>query len=224
LSRTESGQFSRAYTAILFAYGCLSLLLAAGLNTAIPNLESDVQPSLVFSVHIHVLFGIAAILIGLLRLLKGAASLPASDALSMALAMELPIGTAIFLFWLIRIRPRESPLHVGPKPVRWYTAGLFIAALAFSLTASVLRLAPRSSDLLDIMAWAYIGLSVLLATVGIARCVSPRWGYYATFGLNLALILLVPIGTIASALWFRMVRKGDHELADRPSLPDNSGK
>jgi hypothetical protein len=134
MSQADSGQFSRAYTAILFSYGCLSLLLAWGLSAAFPSLEREAQASLTLNVNIHILLGIAAIVIGLLRLLKGVASLPASNALSFALAMDLPIGTAVFLFWLIRVRHGERPLLLqsGPKPVRWYTAGLFLAALGFS--------------------------------------------------------------------------------------------
>lgn len=215
MEQVETRQLSRAYTAILFSYGGLSLLLAVGLNAAIPSLERAVQPNLRFNVYIHLLFGIAAILIGLLRLLKGAASLPASNVLSIALAMELPIGTALFLYWLTRVRPREKSLQLGPKPTRWFTAGLFIAALGFALSALTLGLALSGSPngLLEIMALAYIGVSVLLATVGIVRCVSARWGYYATFGLSVVLLLLVPIGTVASILWFRMVRKSDQELA-----------
>lgn len=216
MEQVETRQLSRAYTTILFSYGGLSLLLAVGLGAAIPNLEREVQPSLRFNVYVHLLFGIAAILIGLLRLFKGAAALPASDVLSIALAMDLPIGTALFLYWLTRVRPKEKSLQLGPKPARWYTASLFIAALGFSLSALTLRLASasdRPNGLLEIMVLAYIGVSVLLATVGIARCVSARWGYYATFGLNVVLVLLVPIGTIASILWFSRVRKSDQELA-----------
>lgn len=216
MEQIETRQLSQAYTTILFSYGGLSLLLALGLNAAIPNLETEVQPTLRFNVYVHLLFGIAAILIGLLRLLKGAASLPASNVLSIALAMELPIGTALFLYWLTRVRPGEKSLQLGPKPTRWYTAGLFIAALGFSLSALTFRLASasgRPNGLLEIMALVYIGVSLLLATVGVARCVSARWGYYATFGLSVVLVLLVPIGTIASILWFRRVRKSDQELA-----------
>jgi hypothetical protein len=214
MAQAETRQLSRPYTTILFCYGGLSLLFAVGLNAAIPDLERGVR--LRFNVYVHLLFGIAAILIGLLRLLRGAASLPASNVLSIALAMELPIGTALFLYWLTRVRPGEKSLQLGPKPARWYTAGLFIAALGFSLTALTFRLASASGRpyrLLEIMALAYIGISVLLATVGVARCVSARWGYYATFGLSVVLVLLVPIGTIASIIWFRVVRKSDQELA-----------
>ena len=216
MEQVETRQLSRAYTILLFSYGALSLLIAMGLNAVIPNLEGEVQSNLRFNVYIHLLFGIAAIVIGLLRLLKGGASLPASNVLSVASALDLPLGTALFFYWLIRVRPGEKSLEPGPKPTRWYTAGLFVAALGFSLSALTLGLASdsgRPDELLEIMASAYIGVSVLLAMVGIARCLSARWGYYATFGLSVILAPLVPIGTIASILWFQKVRKTDQELA-----------
>ena len=39
MEQAETRQLSRPYTTILFCYGGLSLLLAVGLNAAIPDLE-----------------------------------------------------------------------------------------------------------------------------------------------------------------------------------------
>lgn len=223
MEQIKPRQLSRAYSILLFVYGCASLLLALGLKSAVPHVEREMQTTLLMSVSIHVLFGIAAIWIALLRLLKGAASLPASNALGIGLAVEFPLGTALFLYWLIRVRPMESPLQLGSKSSRWFTAGLFIAALGFSMSASVFRFISSPGDLsgiLEILASAYIGVSILLAAVGTVRCLSPRWGYYATFGLSVILALSIPIGTLVSLLWFLKVRKDDQELASTPHVSE----
>lgn len=208
-------QVSRTYTILLSVYGGLSLLLALALGLAAPSLGGELQPQLLFSSYIHLVFGIAAILVALLRQIRGAASLPVSNALSIALAIELPLGTALFVYWMAKVRKAEQQQPSAPKPVRWYTTGLFIAALGFSMSFAPLRFAAGSGDpddILILMAWVYVGAAALLAAVAVVRSVSRRWGYYATFGLSIILLPLLPVGTIASLIWFLKVRQHEQGM------------
>jgi hypothetical protein len=209
MTTVAPGQVSRTYTILLFLYGVVSLLVAFGLRRVLPGLGGEEAANLLLHFYTNLAFGAAALLVALLRHLRGAASLPLSNVLSLALAIEIPLGTALFIYWLAKVRKTEHLLPAAPKPVRWYTTGLFIAAIVFLTSAGAFRFLSGSEgpdDLLRIMATVYVGLSALLAVVGIVRSVSPRWGYYATFGLSIVLLPLLPVGTVASLLWFRKVR------------------
>lgn len=112
------------------------------------------------------------------------------------------------------------PLSAAPKPVRWYTVGLFIAAAVFLISAVVFRWLNtqqgQSYDIVHTLSLIYFPLGALLAAVGVVRTLNARWGYYATFGLSLVLLPLLPVGTIASLIWFKKVRQ--HEPGRAPVI------
>jgi hypothetical protein len=105
------------------------------------------------------------------------------------------------------------------KAVDRYTLVVFIVGLGLLMSAvTFLTLLPGSGadGLFRILGDVYGGLGLLFFAAGSIRCLDRRWGYYATFGLNVLLMLLVPVGTVLSLYWFLAVRK-------REILEDSDG-
>lgn len=207
------GAVSLRYTVVLVCYGFFSLLVAAALKWSALDRVHD--PNIHFVLYLHLIFGVAALLVALLRWTKGVQSLPASTGLSIALAAALPLGTVIFLYWLFRVRPAERSFPMEPKPVRWYTAAIVLGALVCALS-SVLFAGPVAAlydlgELTPVLGKAYGVLAVALALVGGLRCFKRRWGFYATFILNVVLVILLPFGTVAAIVWFIVVQRYDNE-------------
>lgn len=80
----------------------------------------------------------------------------------------------------------------------------------------VFRFALGSADSEDqLLSFIGIGMSVVaLAAIGIAvlRSTKLRLAHWATFILNMLLLLWFPLGTVFALVWFFMVRKHENKL------------
>jgi len=213
------GQLYRPYTALLFAYGLLSLLWAVVLQTLIPGPSPLLEMQPAFNVDLHLFLGAAALLAAVLRRIRGVAALPASIALTLGMALDVPFGSALTIFWMIRVLNLERQPPSRERTADRYTTGLFLAGFGCGLAAAVFRwLLPggREGDVFGIVAAAYGGLSLLLLAVATLRCLSRQWGHILTFALNVLLALLLPVGTVASVIWFVGVRQREREILADP--------
>lgn len=212
-----AGRLKRIYTILLLLYGGLSLLIAAGLHVSMAGLDPALRSSLGMSVGIHLLFGAIAIWVGLLRLLRGVPALPASIVTSVASAIDFPLGTLLFLYWLLRVRQEERQPPSRYKAVDRYTLIVFIVGFGLLIAAvTFLTLLPGSGtgDLVRVLGYVYGGLGLLFVAAGSIRCLDRRLGYYATFGLNILLTPLVPVGTALALYWLLAVRKQEREIVE----------
>ena len=205
-----TGRLKRIYSILLLVYGGLALLIAAGMYLSTLRLDPVLRYKLALSINLHILWGMTAILAGLLRLFRGVPALPASIAISVASAIDFPLGTLLFLYWLLRVRQEERQPPSRYKAVDRYTLIVFIVGFCLLISAvTFLTLLPGSGtgDLFRVLGYVYGGLGLLFVAAGSIRCLDRRLGYYATFGLNILLMLLVPVGTALSLYWFLSVRK-----------------
>jgi hypothetical protein len=212
-----AGRLKRIYTVLLLLYGGLSLVIAAGLHLSMAGLDPALRSSLGLSVGIHLLFGAIAIWVGLLRLLRGVPALPASIATSAASAIDFPLGTLLFLYWLLRVRQEERQPPSRYKAVDRYTMIVFIVGFCLLISAvTFLTLLPGigTGDLFRVLGYVYGGLGLLFVAAGSLRCLDRRLGYYAAFGLNVLLMPLVPVGTALSLYWFLSVRRQEREIVE----------
>lgn len=185
----------RPYTVLLLVYGGLSLAWAAVLQAVVPSLDPILQIQPALNGDLHLFFGTAALFVALLRRARGVAALPASTALVLGLGIDFPVGSALAVYWLTRVRRIERQPPSREKTVDLYTTGLYVAGLGFALTMVAFQsLLPglHSADLFGILAVVYGGLGLLLTAVATLRCLSRSWGYFATFGLNVLLAPLCP--------------------------------
>jgi hypothetical protein len=162
------GQLYRPYTALLLAYGVLSLLWAAVLQTLIPNLDPVLEMQPAFSIDLHLLLGTAALCAAVLRRTRGVAALPASTALTCGIALDFPFGSALTVYWLVRVWKLERQPPSRERTPSLYTMGLYLAGFGCALVTILFRsLLPRLApvDLFRIFAAAYGGLSLLLIAV-----------------------------------------------------------
>jgi hypothetical protein len=212
-----AGRLNRTYTVLLLVYGGLALLIAAGTYRATAGLEVAWRSNLALSSGIRLLLGTIALWVGLLRLFRGVPSLPASIVISVATVLDFPLGTLLFFYWLILVRPGERQPPSRHRAADRYTTILFIVGLGLWISAvTFLTLLPKpgATDFLGILGYVYGGLGFLFLAVGSIRCLGRRWGYSATFGLNVLLLLLVPVGTALSLYWFLSMRK--REIVEEP--------
>lgn len=213
------GQLYQPYTVLLLVYGVLSLLWAAVLQILAPGLGLILMKQPALSPDLHLFLGTAALFAAVLRRSRGAAALPASIALMFGLALDFPFGSAVTVYWLIRIRRIERQPLSRERAVDLYTMWLYLASLGCGLAMMMFHgLLPGLdlSGIFGIFAAVYGGLTLLLLVVATLRCLSRQWGYVSTFGLNVLLALLVPVGTVASLVWFLGIRKREREILADP--------
>ena len=103
-------QLSRRYSLVLVLVAAWHLLsLAVRLYAG--GVVAQTEAQAVVSWYTDALFttaSIACLLVAQLRRSRSAYSLPATTALSVWLAIDLPFGTAAFFYWLLRVRKHEA--------------------------------------------------------------------------------------------------------------------
>jgi len=128
-----------------------------------------------------------------------------------------PLGTALSIYWLTRVKPREAiPQDVAQRTWFNYTVALYILGLLMLDAVLVFRFALGSTDSeAQLLRFIGIGMSVMaLATIGTAvlRSTKLRLAHWATFVLNILLLLWLPLGTVFALVWFFIVRKHENKL------------
>ncbi|GIW40802.1 MAG: hypothetical protein KatS3mg076_1379 [Candidatus Binatia bacterium] len=108
-------ELSRAYSVTLVLVGLWHVLpvvlrLAAGRIGTGTGVESLVSRYVSF---LHGALALSCFLVAWLRYRRSPYSLPATGALSVWLALDLPVGTATFLYWLLRGRRLEGQIGLG---------------------------------------------------------------------------------------------------------------
>jgi hypothetical protein len=210
-------EYVRAYSIALLCLGLFSLL--AALQYGFELRSSEDSSSLILVSGILCLLGSSSLMVSLLRWVRAAAALPATAALSYCLLFVFPFGTALSIYWLTSVRPKETiPQDVSQRTWFNYTVALYILGLLLLDTALVFRYvfvlgSPETED-----QWPnVIGLLLLvLASVAIAtgglRSSRLRRAHWATFIFNVLLVVWFPIGTAFALGWFFGVRKHEKKL------------
>jgi hypothetical protein len=103
-------QMSRRYSLVLILVAAWhSLWLAVRLLARGVVTETDLQAAVSwYTAALFTIVSIACLLVAQLRRSRSAYSLPATTALSVWLAFDLPFGTAAFLYWLLRVRKHDA--------------------------------------------------------------------------------------------------------------------
>lgn len=208
-------EYVKGYSIALLCLGLFLLLGALQFRFTLRGAGGE--SSLTFLSSILCLLGLSCLAVSLLRLVRVPAALPATAALSLCMLFAFPLGTALSIYWLTRVKPREAiPQDVARRTWFNYTVALYILGLLMLDAVLVFRFALGSVDSEDqLLSFIGIGMSVVaLAAIGIAvlRSTKLRWAHWATFVLNMLLLLWFPIGTVFALVWFFMVRKHENKL------------
>lgn len=104
--------FVRAYTTVLLCTAVLVAGVGVFESLAIPHLEAGgeawIADLLRLDRAIAFLLAPMALMTALGRRRGRQWSRPMTAVTSVVLALIVPVGTAVFLYWLIRVRPREA--------------------------------------------------------------------------------------------------------------------
>ena len=104
--------FVRAYTIVLLCTAVLVVGVGVFESFAIPRLEARgetwIADLLRIDRAIAFLLAPMALMTALGRRRGRPWSRPMTAVTSVAMALIVPVGTAVFLYWLIRVRPREA--------------------------------------------------------------------------------------------------------------------
>jgi hypothetical protein len=197
---------------------CLGLFLLLGALQFRFALRGTVDDSfLTFISGILFLLGFSCLAVFLLRWVRASAALPATTALSLCMLFAFPLGTALSIYWLTRVKPMEViPQDVSRRTWFNYTVTLYILGLLMLDAALVFRFALGSADLEDqLIGFIELGMFVVaLAAIvtAVLRSTNLRWAHWATFVLNMLLLLSFPLGTVLALVWFFSVRKLENKL------------
>lgn len=209
-------EYVKAYTIVLLCLGLSLLLGALQFRFTLPGTED--QPALIFVSNILCLLGSSFLVVALLRGVRAAAALPATTALSFCLLLAFPFGTALSIYWLANVRPKETiPQDVSQRIWFNYTVALYIlgfllldATLVFRLVLGSPEAGSPSLNLIG-LGMLVIGL-VAIVTGGLRSSTRPRWAHWATFVLSVLLMPWFPLGTAFALVWFFGVRKHERKL------------
>ena len=213
-------EYVKGYSIALLCMGGFLLLGALQIRFIFGDTENDPVFTLVSS--ILCLLGIPCLVVALLRWMRVAAALPATAALSFCLLFAPPLGTILSLYWLKKVRPRESTPQDPPHRAWFnYTVALYILGLVMLDMVLVLRYVqalPGPEDhLLEMFTWGGLILALATFAVGALRSTRSARAHSATFALNALLVLWFPLGTALALLWFFAVRKHERTiLAEDP--------
>jgi hypothetical protein len=116
--RQENQGQVRGYTVAL---GTLALLMLLGALTMYsvrdaPKADPDARWALTFVMRIEAFLGIVAAVVVALRTRGSVYAYPATASLSWVLLFSFPIGTAFFVYWVWKVRPRERLHDPTPHP------------------------------------------------------------------------------------------------------------
>jgi hypothetical protein len=214
-------EYVKGYSIALLCLGLFLLLGALQFRFALRGAGGD--SSLTFISSLLCLLGFSCLAVALLRWVRASAALPATTALSLCMLFAFPFGTALSIYWLTRVKPREAiPQGVSRRTWFNYTVTLYILGLLLLDTALALRFTLGSADSGDqLLGFIEAGMSVLaLAAILIAvlRSTKLRWAHWATFILNMLLLLWLPPGTVLALVWFFVVRKHENKLLSEECL------
>lgn len=208
-------EYVKGYSIALLCLGLFLLLGALQFRFTLRGAGGD--SSLTFLSSILCLLGLSCLAVSLLRWVRASAALPATTALSLCMLLAFPLGTALSIYWLTRVKPREAiSQDIAQRTWFNYTVALYILGLLMLDTVLVFRFTLGSADSEDqLLSFIGIGMSVVaLAAIGIAvlRSTKLRLAHWATFIFNMLLLLWFPLGTVFALVWFFMVRKHENKL------------
>jgi NADH:ubiquinone oxidoreductase subunit 3 (subunit A) len=208
-------EYVKEYSIALLCLGFFLLLGALQFRFALRGAGGD--SSLTFISNILCLQGFSCLAVSLLRWLRVSAALPATVALSLCLLLVFPLGTAIFVYWFTRVRPREAiPQHTSQRTWFNYTVTLYILGLLMLDAALVFRFALGSNgpedQLLEFIELGIFVVALAAIVIGALRSTQLLWAHWATFILNVLLVLWFPLGTVLALFWFFGVRKHERKL------------
>lgn len=105
----DTNEFShvKSYTTLLWIAGFFMLVAAVLMHTMAQKEENEAW---VFEMvrNIELVMALACFTVATLRSLGSRAAGTATAALSIVLALWVPFGTAIFFWWVFRVREREN--------------------------------------------------------------------------------------------------------------------
>jgi hypothetical protein len=207
--------YVKGYSVALLCLGLFLLLGALQFWFMLRGAGSD--SSLTFISNILCLLGFSCLAVSLLRWFRAPAALSATAALSLCLLFVFPLGTAMSVYWLNRVRPREVvPQNVSQRAWFNYTITLYILGLLMLDAALVLRFAlgPNGSgdQLLELIELGMFVVALAAIVIGALRSTPLNWAHWATFIFNGLLVLWFPLGTALALFWFFGVRKHERKL------------
>jgi hypothetical protein len=208
-------EYVKGYSIALLCLGLFLLLGALQFRITLRGAGGD--SFLTFLSSILCLLGLSCLAVSLLRWVRASAALPATTALSLCMLFAFPLGTALSVYWLTRVKPREAiPQDIAPRAWFNYTVALYILGLLMLDVVLVVRFALGSANSEDqLLSFIETGMSVVaLAAIVIAvlRSTKSRLAHWATLILNMFLLLWLPLGTVFALVWFFMVRKHENKL------------
>jgi hypothetical protein len=116
-SREPSGPFDPAYTATLAFLGCFYLWGLGGLRDLL-GWGPDEFFLTVFTVPTLGGLGILYLAVAAMRFFGVPVARPVTTVVSFLLAVQFPFGTAVFIYWLVKIREHERAITAGPSASR----------------------------------------------------------------------------------------------------------
>jgi uncharacterized membrane protein len=198
---------------------CLGLFLLLGaLQLRLTSHSAEVASSFAFISSILCLQGFSCLTVALLRWARASAALPATAALSFCLLLAFPLGTGLSIYWLTRVKSRETtPRDASERTWFNYTVALFILGLLMLYATLVFRFVLGSAGgpenhLLPIIELGVFVMALAAIVVGVLRSTKLRWAHWATFIFNLLLAFWFPLGTAVALAWFLGVRKHERKL------------
>ena len=208
-------EYVKGYSIALLCLGLLLLLGALQFQFTILGAGGD--SSLTFISNILCIFGFSCLAVSLLRWVRASAALPATVALSLCLLLAFPLGTALSAFWLTSVRSRELvPQNVSQRTWFNYTVALYILGLLMLDATLVFKFAlgPGGPDdqLLGFIKLGTLAIALAAIATGVLRSANLHWAHWATFILNVLLVLWFPLGTAFALVWFFGVRKHERRL------------
>lgn len=114
-ARTTPHTFVNAYTVALFIISFLAAAMIFSHEMIIELSRQEADSEVVIAVlrfvqAFEALLALAAVTVAILRCRRSRLAHPTTSAISMVLTIWFPIGTAVFIWWLVSIRQRESSL------------------------------------------------------------------------------------------------------------------
>ena len=105
----QPGESVQAYTITLFVLAGLMVLGAVMHHWMIGRATEEVADVFVFVRNIELVMSLALITVAVLRAMDSPVAATATAAISILMAIWIPFGTGIFIWWLVSVRKREAP-------------------------------------------------------------------------------------------------------------------
>ena len=100
-------RYVRSYTAMLMALGLLMALEAVMMHTM--SLREEDPWTFILVRNLSIFIASVCLLVAALRALESRLAGAATVALGWLMAPCFPVGTAVFIWWLVSVRKREQP-------------------------------------------------------------------------------------------------------------------